>query len=192
MLLCIIITCVTLSILVRSRVFVVNPDITTVDKTILVIQNSNTQLSNSITLKQQELTTLNQQVNTLQQTISNLQSALATALANATTQIVAPPPDHQLDPELSLLVTLREDLLTYMTPNIVTGTVYLKTSTFYHHIDSLISTYLGATQLTLSEFMTEFTDTHAQNFRQAIQTIFDNTLPYNFDTFYDAILNPTF
>ncbi len=178
-----------LSYMIRSRSVTVNPEVVKVDQAIFQLQNSNNQLSNNVSVLQAEVIALNSSVSTLAATKNNLIATLASIIASQSIQIVIIP-DHEVSDELILLVDLRTDILQYMNTNFIPGTNYLKTSPFYQAIDTLIGNYLSTTTLTLSEFLDEFDDTNTVNFRQAIQLIYDNTLPYNFDAFYTSLANP--
>ena len=163
-----------------------NPTVNKANQSVLQLNEINLQLSTIITSKQTQVDLLNIDINNLRATRDNLQGILELAINTASTQIVIPA-EVVPDPEIVLLVNLRRDILTYMDANFVPTTIYPKTSTFYTDIDSMISTYLTTTSLTLSQFLTTYTESRTIAFRQAIQEIHDTTTFYIFDTFYTQL-----
>lgn len=179
---------ITLSHIIRSRAVTVNPDVVRVDQSIFQIMNDNTQLTTIVTNLQAQIADISNNINILTTTKNNLTTTLAAIIADQIQQVVILEP-HEVDSELLLLVNLRTDILTYMDIHFTPGISYVKTSTLYQAIDTFISDYLNVTTLSLAEFIIAINDANALTFRNILDTIYNNTLPYNFDSFYTDLTN---
>lgn len=175
-----------LSIVLKRRSPDINPIDIRIDQRLNILRGRNTELQLLITDEEQSLAAKNTEIANTSQQIILLQSQLDALILQQSTQVVIPNPPPSIDPELILLLGLRDQLLSYLQTNIIPLTVYVNTDPLYVDVNAMITMYNNSTSLTLGQFLLIYSDAQVQQFRNDIAIILSSS-SYQFDAFLLSI-----
>lgn len=175
-----------LSIVLKRRSPDINPIDIRIDQRLNILRGRNTELQLLITDEEQSLAAKNTEIANTSQQIILLQSQLDALILQQSTQVVIPNPPPSIDPELILLLGLRDQLLSYLQTNIIPLTVYVNTDQLYIDVNAMITMYNNSTSLTLGQFLLIYSDAQVQQFRNDIAIILSSS-SYQFDAFLLSI-----
>lgn len=175
-----------LSIVLKRRSPDINPIDIRIDQRLNILRGRNTELQLLITDEEQSLAAKNTEIANTSQQIILLQSQLDALILQQSTQVVIPNPPPSIDPELILLLGLRDQLLSYLQANIIPLTVYVNTDPLYVDVNAMITMYNNSTSLTLGQFLLIYSDAQVQQFRNDIAIILSSS-SYQFDAFLLSI-----